>query len=119
MAWLQERAHDGHLVINKHVLKVYLMQRYKGGTSSSYLRVGNQIADFVSRYQAKRIEVDDPDELRRKTENVQMPEPLLNKLVKLCTDKVEELSAQQRSELLMQQRSKYFGKCSFFLVALV
>ena len=92
VAWLQAKAHDGQLVINKHVLKVYLMQRYKGGTSSSYLRVGNQIADFVSRYQAKRIEVDDPDELRRKTENVQMPEPLLNKLVKLCLDKLEEQS---------------------------
>ena len=47
-----------------------------------------------------------------------MPEQLLNKLVKLCTDKVEELSAQQRSELLLQQRSKYLGKCPSFLVEL-
>ena len=52
--------------------------------------MGNQIADFVSRYLPERIEVLDPTELRRKTENVQMPEPLLNKLVKLCLDKLED-----------------------------
>ena len=47
-----------------------------------------------------------------------MPAQLLNKLVKLCTDKVEELSAQQRSELFLQQRSKYLGKCPSFSLEL-
>ena len=92
--WLEDKAHDGHFVINKHVLKAYLDQRFKGGKGSSYQRVGNQIADFVSRYLPDRIEVIDPGELRRKMENVQMPQLLLDKLVKLCLDKLEEQSGQ-------------------------
>ena len=56
------------------------------------MRVGNQIADFVSRYLPERLEVLDPTELKRKVENVQMPEQLLNKLIKLCRDKLEEQS---------------------------
>ena len=56
--------------------------------------MGNQIADFVSRYLLERLEVLDPTELRRKTENVQMPEKLLSKLIKLCLDKLEEQSEQ-------------------------
>ena len=61
----------------------------------------------------------DPGELRRKMENVQMPQLLLDKLVKLCLDKLEEQSGQQTTQLLLQHRSKYLGKCSFFLVELV
>ena len=61
----------------------------------------------------------DPGELRRKMENVQMPQRLLDKLVKLCLDKLEEQSGQQTTQLLLQQGSKYLGKCSFFLVELV
>ena len=83
------------------------------------MRVGNQIADFVSRFLPDRIEVLDPSEFQRKTENVQMPQRLLDKLVKLCLDKLEEQSGQQTTQLLLQQRSKYLGKCSFFLVELV
>ena len=114
VTWLEAKAHDGQLVINKHVLKSHLDQRFKGGQSSSYMRVGNQIADFVSRYLPDRIEVIDPGELRRKTENVQMPQLLLDKLIELCLAKGFEESKQQQDALSTQQHSKFLGKYQVF-----
>ena len=47
--WLEENAGHGRLIVDAQVIKMYLDQRYLGQELSSYMRVGKQIASFVSR----------------------------------------------------------------------
>ena len=48
-----------------------------------------------------------------------MPEPLLYKLIKLCTLMVEGAHVQQNNGQLLQQRSKSLGKCHYLIAPLV
>ena len=46
--WLEENAGRGRLIVDAQVIKMYLDQRYRSHELSSYMRVGKQIASFVS-----------------------------------------------------------------------
>ena len=75
------------------------------------MRVGKQIASFVNRYLADKVQVVPPLSYKQKNENVQMPVSTLRKLVVVCKKKLAQLKSKPRTNQVIQQYTKYLGKC--------
>ena len=109
--WLDDGVRQGRLDVTDHVLKTYLDERYRSGEYESYMRVGNQIATFLNRYLADKVRVIPPLSYKRNKENVQMPLRTLRKLIIECKKNLTALRKKPRTNLVIQQTTKYLGKC--------
>ena len=109
--WLNDNARQGRLDVNNHVVQTYLEERYRSGTSTSYMRVGNQIASFVNRYLTEKVRVIPPLGYKQNNENVQMPASTLRKLKADCMENLRSLKTKPRTKQVIQQTTKYLGKC--------
>ena len=82
--------------------------------SSSYKRIGGQIAHFLNQELIIPIELPKQIGLTVNTENVQMPTESIQKLDTFIRSKLTTLRAKPPTTTVLQQLSKCYGKLSHY-----